>query len=1538
MEEEDTELEEGEAKEPCDPDKDFSYIDQKLDRLLGDQQKEFQGCTISTEKLGSKFGGYGTFLPTQARAPSMLANPLRPSHVLEPTDSNKEVMELLPFLFYMVFSLAKREADKAMLAGDEPLPQQPLPNKKKNSVSSNDPVVTKKVMIRFKMGKGAGKEVNPKVIQNGLSLSYLSSTSLEDDDKHNLSDAELSPEPSPRSMIQIMMSYDTPRGLLSPLPPSFLEYLDYKETAPIRLKVNKRSKAPLSVRIRGVKEDPDGGKGRKIKANEREKQTGGGIEKKKVCEAVVVDARKKAGRDSDAVKQIHNEPVPLKGSAKAVRNDASNGEEREASIVKVVKGPSKEDIESDKELMTKSSHGKQMDLKVEHSGIISKEKDRSWKLSTVQDKDNEETSRAKEIVKQQAHKNQEAAKLIASEKDSNYKIGILTDGWKQGKDENKEVPISKANAVLKKVKKESQKKNSQADFTARDGNKEGGKTAAKGEWAPKNEPSNVAGQKDLRKDKKHLKFVKDRKVGKKQRDRGQGPLLEAMTKAGRDEKLPGRMDTSAAAVVATDPVVMPAQLVLDNWVQCDKCETWRLLLPGIDTPDSSAKWNCKMMVWMPGMNNCKFTEEETTAAVYSYLGLQNPKLAPTTGAVAELPPPSTTVMEPVSKKSAFQVEIKKSSMVTAGKKGLVDSVVMGAVKLREKEKNKCQRASGGFCSPLLSLHFVVDLEQDFPPSLCRSSPSPQVPKKIQLVPGRVQKDNSMQKLLCSEKNVVNGGKHIQGSTLKHLKGGPNADILEGEETLHTEGNRVGRERNEAEAQALTSVSVKRKKQLEIADEGNEIQIVKKSKGNNNRVIGNDTCVEEYVKVGEHVSYSQRGKPGADVKKAKDTHYSRHTDIDTENIVSVLKDYMSSPGFHESGESEKGQDKKENGRTTDGKRRSKLDFTKVRELNNKRLKKEHERESEDLEGKRPKQDVHRHTHLESKGHVMRTPLPSEQEPEILELGATSSAVAAPLNVIRSKNKGFNKAEVLNHSTPSKICPSPELSGIGSKAHGSPIESTVSSSPVQFRKGERECLSDQKGGWEKISVPNEGVVQQHFCAGESPKHGEHASHHSSGDEGEFYHAAATWNGAVAFQKQDYSHGAYRHPSKCSPRDDWGRPSSQESHLDKTGGSSWCDGQPEHGEDVPIEDETHPVVSEHGARDYPLGNKGSSWKGERAAPVSRKESDSAMLHTLDTTTVPRRTPSAKAIVQVKEGTEEALKQECQPGQSKALMNSGRDGEGATSSSPIKKEHSHARNPAFSAAQSEGKALKHSADRLKNQPGLEIESTNLYLLAALKFLQAASIVENDNTESNRARETQSMMVYNDTATLCKYCADRYERSHNMAAAALAYTCAAVALGRRMLCKNSCFASDCSELYTAVQQMPGESPSSSSASDVDNLNNHSLGPSDKSTMAQMLGRAATASPHTMAGPAAAAMAAPSSHIIVPPRLHSSFTRFLKDATDMSNLLEAWQKASIVTAKAEVTCDQKGMLAVKRVGELGGFGDIETVVHLVRVAMDTIGH
>ncbi|MCO5560194.1 hypothetical protein L7F22_013803 [Adiantum nelumboides] len=80
----DHELEEGEAcDEPdisCDPDTDFSYLDEKLSVVLGDQQKCFEGG-VSAEKLGSKFGGYGSFLPTQER-PLLILHQDKPASVL----------------------------------------------------------------------------------------------------------------------------------------------------------------------------------------------------------------------------------------------------------------------------------------------------------------------------------------------------------------------------------------------------------------------------------------------------------------------------------------------------------------------------------------------------------------------------------------------------------------------------------------------------------------------------------------------------------------------------------------------------------------------------------------------------------------------------------------------------------------------------------------------------------------------------------------------------------------------------------------------------------------------------------------------------------------------------------------------------------------------------------------------------------------------------------------------------------------------------------------------------------------------------------------------------------------------------------------------------------------------------------------------------------------------------------------------------------------------------------------------------------------
>ncbi|KAF8401520.1 hypothetical protein HHK36_012460 [Tetracentron sinense] len=80
---EETELEEGEAcyyqedDASIDPDVALSYIDEKLQDVLGHFQKDFEGG-VSAENLGAKFGGYGSFLPTYQRSPSIWAHPRTP--------------------------------------------------------------------------------------------------------------------------------------------------------------------------------------------------------------------------------------------------------------------------------------------------------------------------------------------------------------------------------------------------------------------------------------------------------------------------------------------------------------------------------------------------------------------------------------------------------------------------------------------------------------------------------------------------------------------------------------------------------------------------------------------------------------------------------------------------------------------------------------------------------------------------------------------------------------------------------------------------------------------------------------------------------------------------------------------------------------------------------------------------------------------------------------------------------------------------------------------------------------------------------------------------------------------------------------------------------------------------------------------------------------------------------------------------------------------------------------------------------------------
>ncbi|XP_018492368.1 cysteine-tryptophan domain-containing zinc finger protein 3 isoform X1 [Raphanus sativus] len=74
IEEVDMEMEEDEEESThsyvscVDPDVALSYIDEKLENVLGHFQKDFEGG-VSAENLGSKYGGYGSFLSMYQRSP-----------------------------------------------------------------------------------------------------------------------------------------------------------------------------------------------------------------------------------------------------------------------------------------------------------------------------------------------------------------------------------------------------------------------------------------------------------------------------------------------------------------------------------------------------------------------------------------------------------------------------------------------------------------------------------------------------------------------------------------------------------------------------------------------------------------------------------------------------------------------------------------------------------------------------------------------------------------------------------------------------------------------------------------------------------------------------------------------------------------------------------------------------------------------------------------------------------------------------------------------------------------------------------------------------------------------------------------------------------------------------------------------------------------------------------------------------------------------------------------------------------------------------
>ncbi|CAM9000278.1 unnamed protein product [Rhodiola kirilowii] len=235
------------------------------------------------------------------------------------------------------------------------------------------------------------------------------------------------------------------------------------------------------------------------------------------------------------------------------------------------------------------------------------------------------------------------------------------------------------------------------------------------------------------------------------------------------------------------------------------------------------------------------------------------------------------------------------------------------------------------------------------------------------------------------------------------------------------------------------------------------------------------------------------------------------------------------------------------------------------------------------------------------------------------------------------------------------------------------------------------------------------------------------------------------------------------------------------------------------------------------------------------------------------------------------------------------------------------------------EAKDLKHMADRKKSS-GSNAESIGLYFQASLKFLRGASLLESSTSETRHGDMIQSIQMYRSTAKLCEFCANEYEKAKDMASAALAYKCTEVAYMRVIYSSHSNANRDRHELQTALQMAPpGESPSSS-ASDVDNLNNAATG--DKVLLAKGLSSPQVAGSH-----------------VISARNRPGFARLLNFAQDVNFAMEASRKSRValaaVIAHTEHVHSEEGISSIKRALDFN-FQDVEGLLRLIRLAVEAI--
>ncbi|GAV73139.1 zf-CW domain-containing protein [Cephalotus follicularis] len=704
---ENSELEEGEAycyqdndDNNIDPDIALSYIDDKLQNVLGHFQKDFEGG-LSVENLGAKFGGYGSFLPAYERSSYIFSCPKTPhskssntrspeNFRMEGASQNLKATSNAPPSVRRGTTICTSQLlhNSGMPSGDVSVTQDSrlYSAKVAGNLSLKDESLKKlsttadqrTLKVRIKVSSTNNLAIKTAAIYSGLGLDDSPSSSLGNSQEDSGGMPPVSRETacgSPTSILQIMTSFPVPGGaVISPLHDSLLclvrrECLSSDSKPVPSIRFSQEHSAMTAEDLDSVLGNGKLSKERKIslvgieRPVESNHQNGPN-------EKDDVSFRMKRFEETPAGKGIVSSYMTQMPSTNSVYfSDSVKATVKASEVRREVSKDTRGEIlfssDSVKEDSLESISGQDSgknEMRNAYGGLVAKVQEKRMEKSskdvdTADDgrcngnnktrapvKAYSDISKCKEDpnIREITLSNQKTIQKPASRSDNEIKIPIRNDK-----------PLLLAKKKLKGVQTGAEAATVLIKESLGFGvgmPPKDASNSSKSVSTSKSKVHKLKLQKNISKVRDNHSDFSDPNFGQPhnhvdlfQRPSGHRPKDSSLDEFGiehdaffntmkdTDGKKVNKQPISEASVRYFQSVTengvanrlvseMEPQAVdqpFENWVCCDSCQKWRLLPFGANPDLLPDKWLCSMLNWLPGMNRCDISQDETTKALYA---------------------------------------------------------------------------------------------------------------------------------------------------------------------------------------------------------------------------------------------------------------------------------------------------------------------------------------------------------------------------------------------------------------------------------------------------------------------------------------------------------------------------------------------------------------------------------------------------------------------------------------------------------------------------------------------------------------------------------------------------------------------------------------------------------------------------------------------------------------------------------------------------------------------------------------------------------